>query len=332
MNDDMYSLLARYFSGQATTAEEVAVKAWAEQNKTEFEEIEKLWNRSHPSTLRQAQGSGLEESIEFDTDKAWSKVKTALEVKQVPTAKIVRFPAWKKAIAIAALLVITAGLWWFFAGQSNDRHIIADIDGQEVLFDDGSKVYLRKDAGLDHPKKFKSDKRTVSLTGQAFFDIAKEPARPFVITAADAEVMVLGTSFVVDSRSDRVEVIVRTGKVQLSSLKDPSQKLVLEPGDKGVFDGKTVALQKNTDENFDAWQTKKIVFRNTPLKDVINTINNYYKVNIRLAPSQATKLAGEQVTTSFDNQSLQAVLSELELITSFRIKKISGTEYEISGP
>lgn len=326
MNDDMYSLLARYFSGQATTAEEVAVKAWAAENKTEFEEIEKLWSRSDPSHPE------LEETIEFDTEKAWSKVKTALEIKQAPPAKVIRVPAWKKAIAIAALLVVTAGLLWFFNGQSNDRHIIADIDGQEVLLEDGSKVNLRKGAGLHHPKKFKSNKRTVSLTGQAFFDITKEAARPFVITAADAEVMVLGTSFVVDSRSDRVEVIVKTGKVQLASLKDPSQKLVLEPGDKGVFDGQKVALQKNKDENFDAWQTKKIVFRNTPLKDVISTINNYYQVNIRFASSQATKLAGELITISFNDQSLQAVLNELELITSFRIKKISDTEYEISGP
>ncbi len=324
MTDEMYSRLARYFAGQATPEEEVAVQQWREEsgeNKDAFDEAAQLWK-----------SSGDHQPLVFDTEAAWQKVQAALAVTGEPQqGKVVKLFNWKKAIAAAAVLVIIlAGGWWFLSTKSNQQHIIADIDGKEVLLEDGSKIYLRKGTSLDYPKNFKKNIRAVALSGHAFFEIAKNPEKPFMITAAETEVKVLGTSFSVNTIDKKVEVIVKTGRVQFTSLANPATNVVLTPGERAVFVNGNFSKQKNTDINFDAWQTHQLVFSNTALEEVIKAINGYYQVHLRLKAKDRQQLSAAVVTTTFNNQSLESVIKELELITSFRIRKLNETDYEVS--
>jgi transmembrane sensor len=321
MNDEMYNLLARHFSGQATAEEEIAVKNWIaenEQHKLSYAELSRMWLQTGESQI-----------IYFDTDAAWKKVATAISPAEKEQAKVVRLFNWKKAVAIAAVLVALAGIWWIFTNTSNDLRVTADIDNQLVALEDGSKIYLRKGSSIKYPKHFKKDGREAELTGEAFFDIAKDPAKPFVLTADVTQVKVLGTSFLVNSTGRRIEVILKTGRVQFGLPESPSP-IIMNPGDKVTYDYKVFKVERNSDPNFDAWQKREMVFVNTPLPEVAATLSHYYNVNVRLKPGETDKLVKETVTITFKNQTLENAISELELISSFHIKKLSETEYQVS--
>ncbi len=324
MNDEMYSLLAGYFSGHATAEEELTVNNWAaanENNRKDFEEAQKIWEQT-----------GQSETLEYNTEAAWHKVKAAIEQ---PLEKrkggIIKLLNWKIAAAVAAaVLLFIADNWWLNQNRNGYETITADIAVKEITLDDGSHVYLRNGASLKYRRQFNKNKRDVVLTGEAFFEIAKNPAKPFEITASATAVTILGTSFSVNTNNSKVEVVVKTGLVRFSVLHDTAAGASLEAGDRAVFENNRIIKQKNADDNFNSWQSGKMVFRSTPIQEVMNTLSNHYKVMFVIKKGEENKIAASLVTTTFTNQPLDAVVKELELITAFHIRKVTDTAYEIS--
>lgn len=322
MNDEMYNLLAKYFSGQASAEEESSVKNWAAasaENREDLEFAKKLWEKT-----------GENSKIQFDTEAAWQKIKRVIEERPASNKGLVKRMVFRITTAAAAVLLLIAGIWWLTLSSNKNKTVTADTAVKEILLADGSHVYLRKNASLSFAQHFKKDKREVTLSGEAFFEIAKDPAKPFVITASGTAVRVLGTSFTVNTNKGQVEVVVKTGLVQFSSLKDSGQSAVLQPGDKAVIKEDKLVKEKNADENFNSWQTGTIRFRNTPMQEVMQTLGHHYQVSIVCKKGEEDKVLTPLVTTVFRNQSLEAVIKELELITTFHIRKVSDAAYEIS--
>jgi len=321
MSEEIHDLISKYLSGQASAEETAQVEDWAgssEANKAEFILLQKLWVQSGEST-----------PVIFDTQKAWIAVNA--RIKSAPsTPKLISlFP--RKAIAIAAASVIVViAAWWVLGSRTSYTKAVAETGMKELLLNDGTKVYLRKGASLEYPTKFKTDKRNVSLTGEAFFEVTPDAAKPFLIAAGESEVKVLGTSFTVHEQDSTVEVIVQTGKVQFSSKKHTTQTVVVMPGEKAVLAQDAISKNINADENFHAWQTKQLVFLDTPLQQVAAALSDFYAISISLNTKADSTIGSARITTSFNNQSLQSVLHELSLITSFQIKKLDQTHYEIS--
>ena len=324
MTDEMHSLLGKYFSGQATAGELQRVQQWvaaSEQNRTDFELLEKLWHRS-----------GEQETIQFDTNKAWKTVDERIRASKTPvrrmkpTTRVVAIAA----VAVAASLILVFGMWWIFGDSFNSRQVVADIAVKEVTLDDGSKVYLRKGSSLEYKPNFNKDRREVALTGQAFFDVAHNPAKPFVISAAETKVEVVGTSFSVNTLNNKVELVVKTGKVKFGTVNNLQQSILVIAGERALFAGNDINKEQNKDENFDAWQSGQLQFNHTPLPQVIVALNDYYHVDIHFRREDAAQLSAAHVTARFNNQPLNSVLDEIALITSYRIQKLSDTAYEIS--
>ena len=319
MAEDMHYLLGKYFSGEASEEETAMVRQWAaasEEHAAEFRLMEELWK-----------ASGVATTVQFDTDAAWTSVDSQLQVrkKSATGARIIRI-----AVGIAASLIVVLGLWWMLGKGNSMQNIVAEAEVQLVELEDGSKVYLRKGASFQYPERFDKDDREVSLQGEAFFDISRDPSRPFRISAGEAKVEVLGTSFSVNTGNGRVELVVKTGRVRFASGKNADEHVIVSAGEKAALINGTVSKQRNADENFDAWQTKKLVFREEPLAQVIHVLNNYYNVNITLNKADSAQLTRARVTTSFDNQDLASVLKELSFITTYHFEKRSEKEYEIS--
>ena len=319
MTDEMHSLLGKYFSGQATAGEIQLVQQWvaaSEQNRSDFDLLEKLWHKS-----------GEHETIQFDTNKAWKTVDGRIRASKTPVR---RMKPYTRAIAVAASLVLVFGMWWIFNNTFTNRKIVADVAVKEVTLEDGSTVYLRKGSSLEYKRNFNKDRREVSLTGQAFFEVTHDPSKPFVISAAQTKVEVVGTSFSVNTLHDKVELIVKTGKVKFGAATNLQQSILVTAGERALFAENTINKEQNRDENFDAWQTGQLQFNQTPLPQVLAVLNDYYHVNIRIRQDDAAQLSAANVTVRFNNQPLNSVLDEISLVTSYRIQKVSDTAYEIS--
>jgi transmembrane sensor len=138
---------------------------------------------------------------------------------------------------------------WIPAPSQNVANLLVkeDLDrvnqtprNQEVYLVDGSRVVLQPGSGIRHAAYLQKDKREIYLEGNAFFDVAKDPHRPFYVYAGDLVVHVLGTSFTMTTNkgNGEVTVIVRSGKVAISRKSDPRQaadQLILTKNEKIVY-------------------------------------------------------------------------------------------------
>jgi ferric-dicitrate binding protein FerR (iron transport regulator) len=212
--------------------------------------------------------------------------------------------------------------------RSNVTRYAAELTSREVLLSDGSVVALNRNSTLtwraDH-----DGKRLVTLKGDAYFDVAKDALKPFVITAETVEVEVLGTSFYVDARADQktLDVSVATGQV---AVRHAGAEVVLASGEKAIFNKTSNDLEKqeNVDPNFNSVKTQKLFFQNSTLDEVINTLNRHYHARISAeTPALETCL----LTATFEDKSFDAVLQivsttlNLEVITQNQEIILRGT-------
>jgi len=322
MIGDIHNLLGKYFSGEATAEEKEAIQQWKaarEEHALEFDDLEKLWN-----------GFGGEEERTFDTARAWTKVdgliQSAQPVRQAPVINMRRL-----AVAAAAVILVAVGLWWMQASGNTKEMLVAQADGQLVTLEDGTKVYLRKGAQLEYPKSFEKDSRQISLRGAAFFEVAHDAARPFSITADEARVTVLGTSFSVDTKGENVMLVVKTGKVRFALKADSSRNLLVVAGERAEMSAAgDIQKMVNSDTNFNSWQTGTLSFNNVPLEQAVQALSQHYNVSITINKADAAQIASKGVTNEFKNLSLEQALKELELITTYQVRKLGSSEYEIS--
>ena len=199
----------------------------------------------------------------------------------------------------------------------------------ETLLPDGSRVTLNIGAVIKYPGNFKGNKRAVSLDGEAYFDVAHNASKPFIIASDGIRVEVKGTSFYINtcSRSGDFELVLTTGEVGLYFENQTGPARILNPGEKAIIHGKQITITTNQDANYMAWKTHKITFSNDPLNSVAATLSKVYQANVCLVnPS----LAQCRLTATFDNQSLESVLNVLKATLDIDIRN-SGSTVEISG-
>lgn len=148
---------------------------------------------------------------------------------------------------------------------------------------DGSKIWLNSETVIRYPVNFAGKKREIYLEGEAFFKVAKDPERPFVVHAAETKVEVLGTEFNVRNYSDELEVATTlvNGSVRLTTEKQ-NRQVILEPGEQGCIDKTTGNMGVQTVDTylFTAWKDARFVFRNTRMEDLLNTLSRWYDLTI----------------------------------------------------
>jgi ferric-dicitrate binding protein FerR (iron transport regulator) len=172
----------------------------------------------------------------------------------------------------------------------------------------------------------------VKLTGQGLFEVTHDAASPFVVEAGEARIEVLGTTFTVDTRAagGDMEVILAAGKVRVSYSAHPEEQAILTPGEKAEIapGGMGIITTLNDDPNFMAWKTRILRFDNTPLSVIAATLSVVYHKPVRVA---GNGLAACRVTATFDNQSLESVLTVLKATLGLEFCD-NGTAIELSGP
>jgi ferric-dicitrate binding protein FerR (iron transport regulator) len=228
-----------------------------------------------------------------DIDAAWLKLHGRIETDGLLTADAVRpkrsihpkIRIWAAAAAVA--LIALAGIFRFVVADKQDKPLIAlqNSDKSNTLvktLDDGSTVYLAANTTLAYPGHFDGNRREVRLEGNAMFDIAHNPQKPFCIDTRQIRVEVLGTAFNIRSENDNAfQLNVLRGKVRISD-KATGKSVIALAGQKVTFDGLQLRKSAITDESvFDAY-TNSMAFKDEPLDNIVRVINRYSAKKINL--------------------------------------------------
>ncbi len=196
-----------------------------------------------------------------------------------------------------------------------------------VEMPDGSKIWLNADSEIRFLKSFSQEKtRSVILNGEAYFDVSHDAAHPFVVKSAELTTTVYGTSFNVRAYSNEEEtsVTVNSGKVGVISGKDGGKARMLLPQDKLTYgDGKFTKTTVLADA--DGWTRGDLMFDQTPLNEVFETISRKY--NVKIEKAKTLRYQDCRLTARFRNQSLAAVLKTLKLAMNINSKQTGTTIY-----
>jgi transmembrane sensor len=183
---------------------------------------------------------------------------------------------------------------------------------------DGSKVVLNSGSSLRYIKNFQPDLREIELSGEAYFEVTKDPNRPFIVRTGQISTQVLGTSFNVKAfENEAIEVSLLTGLVEVEV--DSDQKINLVPGEALRFQPENKKIQKgkfNKDKTL-AWTQKTIVFDKTQIVEVKRVLENWYGVEIRFMNQPSRDLA---ISGRFNDQSLKDVLEGLSYSARFQFE------------
>ncbi|MGB8193085.1 MAG: FecR domain-containing protein, partial [Chitinophagaceae bacterium] len=182
---------------------------------------------------------------------------------------------------------------------------------------DGSVVTLNKKTSLSYPNKFKGDKRSVALQGEAFFKVTPDSKKPFIIQSNDVTIKVIGTSFNVRNDNNATEVIVETGIVEVSHR---NSSIELRPGEKLVVHAQDTLLtkEKQQDKLYNYYSTKQFVCDNTPLWKLVQALNDAYDAHIEIGRPELRNIP---ITTTFNNESLDRILEIVRLTLNISVTK-----------
>ena len=318
-----WELLAKYLNHQITDEEKTELFAWADRsaaNKDLFYRSTHLWHLT----------GSVKADFQPDVEGAWQRFKTHLpaqtqpaEIKPMPqpaTGRVVPMYAWR----VAAAVVVLIGAVWLALAYFNrpaEPVMLTAGNAKKVFFlPDSSRVTLKQFSSLAYEPGLGGEQRTVTLSGEGFFEVKRNPQKPFVVLTGNTRTQVLGTSFTVreDKQSGTTEVQVVTGKVAFATVgkKGTGKRVVLTPGFKAVA-GKTDSPVKSkiVDPNFRAWQTDRLEFENTRLEQVVASLEDYFGIHIKV---QNRKLLDCRFTGTFEQPQLKDVLEVLAVSMQVR--------------
>jgi transmembrane sensor len=340
-------LITSYFSNESTQSDAEILAEWLSrdpENLKIFKEYQKAWEIIEKTRIEQ-----------LNVDTAWQKLEgKILEIEEIPIVQQQSVPSfgqrgknfryqfidrtfpvrYQRLLRMAAVILIIAIPTFLvfrhlIKPEQNKLNAVAGI--LESKLADGTSVTLNSGSILEYPSRFTGSQRNVILAGEAWFEVAHDKTKPFIISNGKVRIEVLGTSFYVNTKNStgNMEVILSSGKVAIYYDDQPSVQVQLEPGEKAEImnEKEKISKSSNDDDNFLSWKTKIFVFNDDPMGKIIQALNKVYHSNIKFSKSEISNC---RITATFDNQSLESILNVLKSTVNLTIIK-NGSEIEISG-
>ena len=302
-----WEIISKYLSGEMTESERQVFEEEMGANPKYAEAI-----KASGEDLKHADYYLANEA--FDTDHAWTNVKNRIVSKDKTSTvlPIYKSSSLKMFMRVAAMILIVFGIGLLarttYISVYPNKSFVCELNeaSKTITLADGSSITLNSNSKLIYPRKFRKDERRVELIGEAFFDIARNPNKAFIIKAKEAEIKVLGTSFNINTADNKVEVLVKTGRVQFSSTISPEKKLILTKGEFAILKESNLKKAISIDDNYLSWKTRQIIFRNTKLHEVAKVLNRTYQIQIIFQEAEIENLA---LNSTFDHEPLDNILN-----------------------
>ncbi len=243
------------------------------------------------------------------------------------------------ALAAAAMIAAVSVILYFrHAGVSTDIG-----EQRQVTLEDGTRVFLNTATRI--VVSYDASERRIQLDeGEALFEVARQPSRPFVVTVGDRQIRALGTSFVVRRDEQRIAVTLVEGKVSVAPAAMPSvpqpellaEVQTLHPGERLIFASSAPpALDRPVLEEVIAWRRGQVVLEDTPLAEAIEEMNRYSKVKLAIERPEAAGLAVNGLFQAGDSQSFATAVAQtygLQVIEEPRRLLLTGLPSDVSTP
>ncbi len=260
-------LLYRYLSGETTEAENEQILMWLDQDpEAHIKELNRI--RYICQAVQHAPQQAL------------------------PGRPFLSLHRWSVRLAgMAALVALVVGVW--HAGQWRSQRAIADRmsvvevpAGQYIrlTLEDGTSVWLNASSRLEYPVLFTGKERRVRISGEALFEVERDEKRPFIVETFASEIEVLGTKFDVcaDERHDRFSATLLEGRVKVTNLCNPAERMLMEPHD--VVNLVYGRLYKSSTPNFPelCWTEGLLYLRQMPFDELMIQFERTFGVDIVL--------------------------------------------------
>lgn len=322
---DIDELIAKHLTGEIALEEQAWLEKWLAEsadNQLYFNQMQRLWSTSSLGKV------SLPKPL--DVERALARTKSKIQHAQPVSGKAKRVSLQYRWMGIAAAITLLLGAFWFFQQNAGTQtvQLAATNNTLRDTLSDGTRIALNQYSSLS--TNFTKKTRRVKMQGEAYFEVAPNPDKPFVIEVQEVQVTVVGTKFNIDNRSDPDWVIVSVdeGKVRVQSGK---QVELLTAGEQARIDqknGRFERTQTKPSGNISAWANYQFVFDDVPLSEVIEQLEKNYKVKINLTNPD---LANCRLQTRFNNEPIERIIVVIAETFSLEIQHQHG-QYFLDGP
>lgn len=360
-NDRLWELMAKKLSGEASVQEAAELEDLLRQHPEyhyPLQTISDLWFQggSAPEDTNAAYDRHLarmqEAGIDFDNT---NQEEYEDPFPQEKPSFFRRPVAW-----LAILLVLAAsGLVYYLNGTfKSSQQELAVVNSEistrngsrsKLMLPDGTQVWLNSGSSITYGKEYGQSVREVNLVGEAYFDVVKNPEKPFLIHAHNIDIKVLGTAFNVKSYPGEksTETSLIRGSIEVSIKNRPTEKIILKPREKLVVkdeEGETarkinpaqvarkkdpkIAIGEIRYASIDStvietsWMEHRLIFENESLREIARSMERWYNVKILFRDEE---VADWRFKADFTQETLDEALRALSISTRFRYKIVKDT-------
>jgi len=313
-------LVSRYLSGELSPDELNWFQEELRQDTGKqdmLDEYRQIWDSAVPGQS-------------YDLDAEWSLMQKKLPKSGRGLRPSLNYYSYRIA-AVLVLGVLFTFSWIYVNRMMSMERVLAEEVPVELILEDGTTVIVNRNSSLKYSKIFGQEERKVYLSGEAWFDVARDTTKPFVIDAGAALVEVLGTSFNVNAykKNPTVEITVESGLVGMSPKDNQKDLIVMKAGSGGSYNKsqKELKLIPTSDPNSLSWKTRELFFDASTLREVAELVNRVYDTHIVIMNEE---LASCPITVTFRDQTLEAILNVLELTLDLQLT-LEGDEIRLDG-
>ena len=304
-------LIEKYFDGNITDAEIKKLSDWIKNDR----HLQNWWEEEFSKS-----DAGINPVLR---DKLFARIKEQTQGKEETQGKenprTIRMNPWKWAAAIVLPICIAFFTYYLVdSSQTVGAPFIVKADkGDKATIElpDGTNVVLNSASQLSYLNNFGENGRRVQLNGEAYFKVAHDEKRAFIVQVGDLEVKVLGTSFNVSAYEDAkdVTVVLLEGKVGVYAQK---MSHIMKPGDKIEYNKAThrITATQVHPSDYIEWTKGNIYFEKESLENIMKTLSRIYDVEIRF---DSNKLPNEYFTGTIPGGGIQNALNILMLTSPF---------------
>lgn len=361
-HNDLWFLMARSLSGESTTIEEEQLQLLLAGNmalQQQYDLMKRMWraaNKQYRKDMDEAEKQNISRILQL----AKTEV---IPTEEIPVIQVSGRRKYFYAISsvAAVLLLIIAGWVYYSPGTASvalvkTQNLVAENGSRtRTILPDGSTVWLNAGSHISFNEDFSGKTREVTLDGEAYFDVIKQPQRPFIVHVAGYDIRVLGTAFNVKSyKTDKtLETTLIRGLVQVTKQgKEQQRPILLHANEKLIVDKfaantseklpdsdeavanrpanefKITPLNATSKENEiieTAWVYNRLEFRGDSFKELAGKLERWYNIKIVFEDEDVQRL---NFNGSFENETAEQALIALKTATPFNYS-IEGKEIYI---